>query len=120
MVCTQRKKGNAKSQGILNVSTSYICKESRLILLNANTLSASWTVSVIALLYTLSTHQHPSFSYYYFSLHFNLNKSHFFFLFQKLSYKASILLLFMHNTPTRKVISSLQCWYIFAEQQKSK
>jgi hypothetical protein len=56
---TQRKKGNAKSQGILNVSTPYIYEESRPILPNIDTSSSGWATPVIALLYTLTT---PSYS----------------------------------------------------------
>jgi hypothetical protein len=58
-VCTQRKKGEAKSQGILNVGTFYICEEPRLTLPNMDTSSTGWAAPVIALSCTLSTHHHP-------------------------------------------------------------
>jgi hypothetical protein len=88
------------------VSILYICRGSRPILPNVDTSSAGWIAPVIAFLYTLSTHHHLSYLYYYFSLHHHLSKF-FFFLFQKLSNKAYIFFLSMHDTPTRKVISSL-------------
>jgi hypothetical protein len=56
MVCTQRKKDNAKSQNILNMSTPYICEGLRPTLLNTSTSSAGWVTLVITFLHT----QHSS------------------------------------------------------------
>jgi hypothetical protein len=76
---------------------------------------------VIALLYTLSTHHHsillpklflttPSFELVLLLL-----------VLLKAFYKAFILFLFMHNTPTREVISSLfNTGISFTEWQRSK
>jgi hypothetical protein len=61
VICTQRKKGEANSLGILNISTLYICRGSRPILLNVDTLSVGWTALIITL---LNTNQHSSIPIY--------------------------------------------------------
>jgi hypothetical protein len=120
---TQRKEDNAKSQGILNMSTSYICKESRPTLPNTDTLSTSWTIPVIAFSYTLSTHQYSSIPIFLLILLLTTLSSKlvlFFFLFQKLSYKASIFFLFIHNTSTKEVISSHLLILVYPSRNSKK
>jgi hypothetical protein len=102
------------------VNALYICEESRPTLPNTGTLSAGWAAPVIALLYTLSTHHHPILLSKLF-LTTLLSELVLLLSLLKAFYKASILFLLMHDTPTREVISSpFNASISFTEWQRSK